>query len=120
MKGCPHFDAGCMSREILDQISGKWSIMTLAVLDHGPMRFNGIKRHLEGVSQKALTDTLRRLERNGLVQRRVLPTAPVGVEYALTPLGHSAKSLHFALYRWTIDNRDEIADARAAFDGKKG
>mgnify|MGYP003151569626 FL=1 len=70
---CQSFSAECPSRELFDQIAGKWSMMVLTVLDSGPMRFNAIKRHLEGITQKALTDCLRRLERNGLVERRVIP-----------------------------------------------
>lgn len=106
----------CSSREILDEISGKWSVMTLTVLAYGPCRFNALKRALEGISQKALTDTLRRLERNGLVIRRVLPTSPVGVEYELTELGVSLKSLYCALHRWTAENRHAIQGARERFD----
>nr|WP_272213437.1 helix-turn-helix domain-containing protein [Marinicella sp. W31]MDC2879393.1 helix-turn-helix domain-containing protein [Marinicella sp. W31] len=115
---CPQFNASCMSREILDQISGKWSIMTLSVLAYGPHRFNAIKKRLEGVSQKALTDTLRRLERNGLVLRHVLATSPVGVEYQLTPLGASLKTLYCSLHAWALENEQEISQARSAFDRK--
>ncbi|MET3598120.1 winged helix-turn-helix transcriptional regulator [Martelella mangrovi] len=117
---CPQFNAGCMSREILDQISGKWSIMTLTVLSYGPHRFNAIRKRLEGVSQKALTDTLRRLERNGLVRRHVLATSPVGVEYELTALGASVKALYCGLYDWVVENGAEIAEARKDFDRKMG
>ncbi|WP_176085617.1 helix-turn-helix domain-containing protein [Martelella sp. HB161492] len=115
---CPQFDVSCQSRAILDEISGKWSIMVLAVLAYGPQRFNGLKRRLDGITQKALTQTLRRLERNGLVSRSVIDTSPVAVEYALTPLGASLKSLYCALYGWTIDNRIEIDEARRRFDEK--
>ena len=78
------FAVDCPSRLLFDQIADKWSMMVLTVLDRGPLRFNAIKRLLEGVSQKALTQCLRRLERNGLVSRRVLPSSPVAVEYAIT------------------------------------
>ena len=115
---CPQFGANCIGREILDQISGKWSIMALSALAQGPLRFNAIRRDLEGITQKALTDTLRRLERNGLVERKVLDTSPVGVEYALTPLGASLKQLYCAIYQWARDNSDEIVDARQQFDEK--
>lgn len=114
----PKFSSKCIGREILDQIAGKWSIMALSALAFGPLRFNAIRRDLEGITQKALTDTLRRLERNGLVERRVLDTAPVGVEYSLTPLGASLKSLYCTLYTWTTENGDEILAARARFDEK--
>ncbi|AJY45172.1 winged helix-turn-helix transcriptional regulator [Martelella endophytica] len=108
----------CSSREILEEISGKWSVMALTVLAYGPCRFNALKRSLEGISQKALTDTLRRLERNGLVERHVLATSPVGVEYELTELGLSAKSLYCALHQWTAENRTTIHEARERFDGR--
>src|SRR5690606_26990834 len=82
--------AACVSRPIFDQIANKWSMMVMGVLDE-PRRFNEIKRRLEGVTQRVLTQTLRKLERDGLIQRRVLPTSPVGVEYALTDLGESLR-----------------------------
>ena len=84
---CPKFQVDCINRKILDQISGKWSIMVLTMLGYGPHRFNAIKKQLEGISQKALTDTLRKLERNGVVNRKVRPTSPPSVEYSLTDLG---------------------------------
>ncbi|WP_180899464.1 winged helix-turn-helix transcriptional regulator [Martelella soudanensis] len=113
---CPKFHVDCINRKILDQISGKWSIMVLTMLGYGPHRFNAIRKQLEGVSQKALTDTLRKLERNGVVDRNVLPTSPVGVEYELTSLGLSLRAHVLALYNWTEENGDEISRARAAFD----
>lgn len=76
----------CESRPILDQIANKWSMMAMAVLDE-PRRFNEIERRLEAATQRVLTQTLRRLEGDGLVQRRVLPTSPVGVEHRITPRG---------------------------------
>ncbi|WP_205750186.1 helix-turn-helix domain-containing protein [Cryobacterium sp. SO1] len=82
--GSVPFAADCPSRPILDQIADKWSMMALAVLEK-PTRFNEIKRQLSGVTQRVLTQTLRRLERNGMITRRVIPTSPIGVEYALTP-----------------------------------
>src|SRR3546814_20197774 len=87
----PRFVATCPTRPILDQVADKWSMMILTVLER-PTRFNEIKRQLEGVTQRVLTQTLRRLERSGLVERRILPTSPVGVEYSLTSLGASFRS----------------------------
>lgn len=116
MPECQHFDIDCPSRLLFDQIADKWSMMVLTVLDPGPMRFNSIKRHLEGVTQKALTQCLRKLERNGLLSRRVIPTSPVGVEYEITGLGRSLHAPFKTLYRWTVDNFDEVEAARQAFD----
>ncbi|GIH64652.1 HxlR family transcriptional regulator [Microbispora siamensis] len=87
----------------------------MAVLNE-PRRFNDIKRRLEGVTQRVLTQTLRRLERNGMITRRVLPTSPVGVEYSLTPLGESLREPFGRLYDWTVDNADEIQRHQMEYD----
>lgn len=108
--------ASCPSRLILDQIADKWSIFILGVLCPGPQRFNTIKRSLEGITQKALTQALRRLERNGIIERRVLATSPVAVEYAVTPLGVSLKEPFQALYRWSIANHEAVEEARRLYD----
>ncbi|MEU6409754.1 helix-turn-helix domain-containing protein [Microbispora sp. NPDC046933] len=109
------YRADCPSRPILDQIADKWSMMVMAVLNE-PRRFNEIKRRLEGVTQRVLTQTLRRLERNGMIARRVLPTSPVGVEYSLTPLGESLREPFGRLYDWTVDNADEIQRHQMEYD----
>ncbi|MET1071684.1 MAG: helix-turn-helix domain-containing protein [Umezawaea sp.] len=109
------YRSDCPSRPILDQIADKWSMMIMAVLDR-PRRFNDVKRHLEGVTQRVLTQTLRRLERNGMITRRVLPTSPIGVEYALTPLGESLREPFGRLYAWTVANADEIQARQRDYD----
>ena len=111
-----YFSAECPSRVLFDQIADKWSMMILTVLDGGPHRFNAIKRLLEGVSQKSLTQTLRRLERNGLIQRHVIATSPVAVEYTLSPLGETLLPPFRALYRWTRDYMPAVEVARADYD----
>jgi DNA-binding HxlR family transcriptional regulator len=110
------FSADCPSRQLFDQIADKWSMMILTVLDGGPLRFNAIKRRLEGVTQRALTQCLRRLERNGLVERRVMPVSPVAVAYEITPLGRTLQPPFMALYAWTRANLPEVERARSAFD----
>ncbi|WP_437905019.1 helix-turn-helix domain-containing protein [Sorangium sp. So ce327] len=112
----PVYRANCPSRVILDQIADKWSMMVLAVLVPGPRRFNAIKRRLEGITQRVLTQTLRKLERNGMIHRRVLDGAPPGVEYALTPLGRSLQEPFAALYDWTIAHLDTIQKRQEAYD----
>ncbi|WP_433432571.1 winged helix-turn-helix transcriptional regulator [Nonomuraea sp. CA-141351] len=109
------YRADCPSRPILDQIADKWSMMVMAVLNE-PRRFNEIKRRLEGVTQRVLTQTLRRLERNGMITRHVLPTSPVGVQYSLTPLGESLREPFGRLYDWTVDNADEIQRHQLEYD----
>lgn len=111
--------AHCPCRALLDQIADKWSVLVLAALHEEPLRFNSIRRRLEGVTQKVLTQTLRRLERNGIVERRVLQESPVGVEYRLTPLGRTLDGLFRALNNWTVAHLLEVERARALFDGNR-
>ncbi|WP_225769512.1 helix-turn-helix domain-containing protein [Inquilinus sp. Marseille-Q2685] len=101
-------------RPVLDKIADKWTIMILTVICPKPSRFNEIKRRLDGITHKALADALKRLERNGLVTRTVLPTAPIGVEYAITPLGHSLREPFEALCAWALQYGDAIEEARVA------
>jgi DNA-binding HxlR family transcriptional regulator len=111
--------ANCPSRLILDQVADKWSILILSVLRDGPLRFNVMKRRLEGITQKSLTQALRRLERNGIVARRVITTSPVAVEYSVTPLGETLKGAFQALHAWTVTYMPEIARAQQAFDQRE-
>lgn len=106
-------------RPVLDRIADKWTILILTVLCPRPSRFNAIKRRLGGITHKALADALKRLERNGLVTRTVLPTTPIGVEYAITPLGHSLRQPFEALCAWALENADAVEDASVAYDRSK-
>ena len=103
-------------RPVLDKIADKWTILILTVLCPRPARFNAIKRRLDGITHKALADALKRLERNGLVTRTVLPTAPIGVEYAITPLGHSLRQPFEALCAWALTNGAAIEAANHEHD----
>jgi len=109
---------GCSSRMLLDQIADKWSIMILGALCERPLRFNELKRALEGVTQKALTEALRRLERNGIVERRVLPVSPVAVEYRITPLGCTLKDVFRALHAWSVDHLPAVQQAQLEYDAR--
>jgi len=110
------FSSDCPSRVLFDQIADKWSMMVLAVLDDGPQRFNAIRRRLEGVTQKALTQCLRRLERNGLVSRQVISLSPVAVQYQITPLGRTLQRPFLELHKWTLAKLPEVEAARQSFD----
>ncbi len=114
------FSGTCPSRLLFDQIADKWSMMIMTVLGDGPHRFNAIRRRVEGVTQKALTQCLRRLERNGLVERRVIPVSPVAVEYRLTALGESLLPPFFALYGWMSAHLPQVEQARASYDARVG
>lgn len=107
------------SMELLDDISSKWAVMTLAALSAGATRFNQLKRALQGINQKRLTQTLRRLERSGMISRTVLETPPVAVEYAITPLGGTLAGPLSAWYHWAEVNRSEVEAAQDRFDSRK-
>lgn len=109
-------NANCPHRLLLDQITDKWSILILTVLDGEALRFNALKRRLPGITQKALTHSLRRLERNGLVKRRVVTLSPVAVEYRITPLGRTLLAPVLALYAWTVERLPEVEQSRRRFD----
>lgn len=103
-------------RELLGELLDRWSLHVIDELCEGPRCFNDLRRAVPDVSPKSLTTTLRRLERNGMVERAVLTTRPVAVEYRLTPLAHSVQTLIDALYRWTTTSLPAITAARTTFD----
>ena len=107
------------TRPILDQIGSKWSVLILTVLCSRPSRFNEIMRRLDGITHKALADSLKRLERNGLIRREVLNTAPVGVEYTITPLGQSLQQPFAALLEWALIKGPDLEAAQASYDRKR-
>jgi DNA-binding HxlR family transcriptional regulator len=104
------------TRPILEQIANKWTLLILVVLCEQPSRFNGIKRRLDGITHKALSEALKRLERNGLVSRKVLPTQPIGVEYSITPLGASLREPFASLYSWSLFNGEKLKQAQFDYD----
>ena len=108
----------CASQLLLDDMSCKWAILTIAVLSRNAARFNQLRRALPGVTQKTLTQALRRLERSGMISRTVLDTAPIAVEYAITPLGRTLAGPFSAIYRWTRAYHGEVAAARLRFDAR--
>lgn len=106
------------TRAVLDQIANKWSVLILAVLCTQPSRFNAIKRRLDPITHKALTEALRRLERNGLVTRRVIPSSQVAVEYSITPLGRSLQDPFTIIIAWAQRNSDQVAQAQTVYDAR--
>ncbi len=107
------------TRPILEQVANKWSVLILNVLCTQPARFNDLKRRLNGITHKALADALKRLERNGLISRRVLPTQPIGVEYTITILGGSLRDPFTALYNWSLVNGAELKKAQTTYDASR-
>jgi DNA-binding HxlR family transcriptional regulator len=112
------FLAACPSRQVLDRISDKWVTLVLAALAGGALRYRDLGRVIAGVSQKMLTQTLRTLERDGLVSRTVTADVPVRVSYALTPLGESLMPAVTAIKTWAEEHIAEIAASRAAYDDR--
>ena len=110
--------AACPSRQLLDSISDKWVTLVLARLAAGPQRYSELSRHLAGVSQKMLTQTLRKLERDGMISRQVTPSVPVRVDYQLTPLGASLHSVVQQFKNWAEDHMDDVIAARDAYDAQ--
>lgn len=106
------------SRLLLDQVADRWSVQVLDALCQGPLRFNALRRRLDGVTQKSLSQCLRRLERNGIVERRVIASAPVAVEYRITPLGRTLDGPLGALYRWTVEHLEQVQRAQRDFDAR--
>lgn len=120
----PGFERGangsCPMRDVLDRIGDTWSLLVIINLQPAPLRFNALKRSIEGISQRMLTVTLRSLERDGLVRRTVRPTTPPEVEYALTDLGQSIAVPIAALGLWAQRNRPLLEEVRARFDAASG
>lgn len=120
------YEGACLSggederaiRDVLDRIGDKWSLLVIATLRNGRLRFSELRRHIPGVSQRMLTLTLRQLERDGLVERTVHAEVPPRVEYELTAMGTTLIETATALARWAVENRPAIERARAAFDAR--
>nr|WP_238847416.1 helix-turn-helix domain-containing protein [Nocardia arthritidis] len=108
------FGPKCPTRQILDHVAGKWTVLIVDALAEGVMRYTDLHRRIDGVSQKMLTQTLRQLEVDGFVTRTVHPTVPPRVEYALTELGHGLRVPIAALREWIETNINEIEAARRA------
>jgi len=103
-------------RAVHDRLGDKWSLLVIVELTHGPLRFRQLQRAVGGISQRMLTLTVRRLERDGLVRRTVYPTVPAQVDYRLTEMGASLTHLLKALADWSLAHRKDIAQAQTDYD----
>ncbi len=114
-----HTPANCRAREMLVRVADKWSMYVIHVLaGAGTLRFSELRRRVDGVSQRMLTVTLRGLERDGLVKRRIFPEVPPRVEYELTPLGATLRDLVHELIEWSGAHLAEVDAARARYDAQ--
>jgi len=112
------FLAVCPSRQLLDRLADKWVSLILCALADGEQRYSEIARTIAGVSQKMLTQTLRNLERDGILIRSITPAVPVRVSYRLTPLGESLLPVTRAIKSWAEEHMSEVQAARRRYDGR--
>ncbi|MEU5596916.1 helix-turn-helix domain-containing protein [Streptomyces sp. NPDC020298] len=112
------FIRGCPTNQLLGRLSDKWVSLVVAALAGGPMRYSDLGRKIAGVSPKMLTQTLRTLERDGILTREVTPSVPVRVDYELTPLGRDLALLLTAVKDWAETHFDEVRAAREHYDAQ--
>lgn len=115
LHGSP-YRADCPTRRILDRIGDRWTVLIVGALSDGTARFSELRRRIEGISQKMLTQTLRSLERDGLVHRTVHPEVPIRVEYTLTEAGHTLREPLRALEQWSITHLGDVSASQEAYD----
>ncbi|MDO8875397.1 MAG: helix-turn-helix domain-containing protein [Pseudolabrys sp.] len=110
------YDANCPTRQVLDRIADKWTVLVLGLLVSGPVRFNRLRRAIDGLSQKMLSQTLKNLERDGLVHREAKATVPVTVEYSITPLGRTLAETVGAIKIWAETHIGDVEKAQRRYD----
>jgi DNA-binding HxlR family transcriptional regulator len=110
------FRADCLSQQVLKLIADQWTPLVIYALKEDTMRFSQLLKRIDGISKKMLTQTLRAMERNGLIQRVVYPVVPPAVEYSLTPLGQTLREPMEALRIWAYGHLQEVAQARTTYD----
>ncbi len=114
------FDAQCPTRKVLDRIGDKWAVLILILLEHETLRFNELRRRIEAISQKMLSQTLKSLERDGLIRRQAFPTVPVTVEYSLTELGRTLAVTVDSLRIWAETHIGTVEAAQRRYDHGAG
>lgn len=110
------FNAQCPTRQVLDRIGDKWAVLVLILLEQETLRFNELRRRIDSISQKMLSQTLKSLERDGLVSRRAFATVPVTVEYALTDLGRTLAGTVHQLTLWAEAHIGDVQAAQRRYD----
>jgi DNA-binding HxlR family transcriptional regulator len=119
MKPGNPYNAQCPTRLILDRVGDKWAVLLLGLLRKEPMRFNALRRHIDGISQKMLSQTLKSLERDGLVKRHAIATVPVTVEYSITPLGMTLAKAVDPLLHWAETHLKDVQASQRRYDGSQ-
>jgi DNA-binding HxlR family transcriptional regulator len=113
------FDSRCQTRQVLDRIADKWTVLIIRRLADGTLRFAQLRRAVDGISQKVLTSTLRGLERDGIVTRRLYASVPPRVEYSLTSLGRSMIDLVSGICAWAETHIEQVQEARVGYDSTR-
>jgi DNA-binding HxlR family transcriptional regulator len=113
------YSADCPTRQILDRVGDKWAVLILLLLRDQPVRFNQLRRTIEGISQKMLSQVLKSLERDGLIRRRAIATVPVTVEYSITPLGATLATAVDPLRDWAENHLKEVLVAQRRYDAQR-
>jgi DNA-binding HxlR family transcriptional regulator len=113
------YSADCPTRQILDRVGDKWAVLILLLLRDEALRFNQLRRTIEGISQKMLSQVLKSLERDGLVKRRAIATVPVTVEYSITPLGKTLAGSVDGLRDWAERNLKDVLAAQRRYDAQQ-
>jgi len=113
------YSAQCPTRQILDRVGDKWAVLILLLLRDEPLRFNQLRRAIEGISQKMLSQVLKSLERDGLLKRRAIATVPVTVEYSITPLGRTLAAAVDPLRDWAERNLKDVLAAQRRYDAQQ-
>ena len=111
-------EAATEVRKILDLVGDKWTLLVIAALGNQTRRFMELRRDIDGISQRMLTLTLRQLERDGLITRKIYPEVPPRVEYKVTCLGATLQQSVHAIVAWTLENREQIGAARQEYDAR--
>ncbi|MGC2775780.1 MAG: helix-turn-helix domain-containing protein [Bradyrhizobium sp.] len=119
MRAANVYSADCPTRQILDRVGDKWAVLILILLRNDPLRFNQLRRAIEGISQKMLSQVLKSLERDGLVRRRAVATVPVTVEYSITPLGLTLAAAVDPLRDWAEHHLKDVTAAQRRYDSQR-
>ena len=119
MKAANAYSADCPTRQILDRVGDKWAVLILLLQRDQPVRFNQLRRTIEGISQKMLSQVLKSLERDGLIRRRAIATVPVTVEYSISPLGTTLAAAVDPLRDWAESHLKEVMVAQRRYDAQR-
>src|SRR2546421_7624474 len=119
MKAANAYSPDCPPRQFLDRVGDKWAVLILLLVRDKPIRFNALRRAIEGISQKMLSQVLKSLERDGLIRRRAIATVPVTVEYSITPLGTTLAAAVDPLRDWAEQHLKEVLSAQRRYDAQR-